>query len=170
MNSTFAFANLEAGSTYYFSASSYDRNGNESGRTEPVSVSIERLKAFLNGSEGFSGGCYISSTRPLENHGIYRLSLIFLLSILALIVGCIKRAGFIIGVFCILISLFPQIAEAKTKDVSGNSAIGLSAGSGYKVCARAAPLSTITGISASFNAPIMRSNSLKSNALCAAVL
>ncbi len=55
-----AFTGLQDGSTWYYAATIYDLNNNESGQCSEVSIVVEKTVSFLN-SSNFKGGCFISA-------------------------------------------------------------------------------------------------------------
>jgi len=56
----FTFQTLpEDKSTWFFSASAYDRSGNESAITDEITVEVEEVSLFLDNAEDFEGGCFV---------------------------------------------------------------------------------------------------------------
>ena len=56
---SYTFSGLPDGSTWYFAATAYDRNGNESVQSAEVSILVEQPTGLLTRSGTFKGGCFI---------------------------------------------------------------------------------------------------------------
>jgi len=59
---SYVIDDLPIGATGYFAASSYDFSGNESEKTEEISVTVEATQRFLDDPDDFDGGCFISAS------------------------------------------------------------------------------------------------------------
>lgn len=57
-NNSYTFSDLSEGTTYYFSATSYDYSDNESEKSDEVLMKVEKIDLFSN---DFEGGCFIAT-------------------------------------------------------------------------------------------------------------
>lgn len=134
---SFILDDLPDDTTWYFAASSYDANGNESSSTQEISVDVEDIVRFLNQPDEFDGGCFIGTANQSNNLAInlvnnwHSLVLMFLLSGLVLIlyvVSGISKKSKIVLMICVLVFSFSSMSHAEDFQVPGNNMIGVSAG------------------------------------------
>lgn len=117
--------------TWYFAASAYDQEGNESSKTDEVALEIEDVHGFLEeDDDDFDGGCFIgsiSSAYPLKR----ALALGAIILGIALAAGSrrIRGMGAMAGVLLLLFCLtVPAPARAGQAEPSRSNTIGLSVG------------------------------------------
>ncbi|MDA3895284.1 MAG: fibronectin type III domain-containing protein [Desulfobacteraceae bacterium] len=117
------------GSIWYFAASSYDFSGNESMRTDEISVTIEETSRFLNQPEDFDGGCFISASDAKLGFP-YQLWLILTATLFVFLIRIIVPSKvnviFLICTLCIFSSDVSNANEAP--EMPGNNLLGLSVG------------------------------------------
>ncbi len=123
---SYAFSTLpEDKQTWFFNASAYDQTGNESAKTDEISVQIEDVSGFLEDSDDFDGGCFISTLGggPLMK---WALAIGAVLLGMGMAVGRIRGRG-VFGILLLLLCLAAP-ARAGDADESRLNTIGLTAG------------------------------------------
>lgn len=91
-NMSHVFTDIEENTTWFFTVTAYDANGNESRRSAEVFVEVEDTWAFLDG-ESFGGGCFIASAG--KSGFAWNRALFFAGAILFLTCLCLNALTFI---------------------------------------------------------------------------
>jgi hypothetical protein len=125
---TYTLDDLPVGTTWFFSASSYDRNGNESSTTYEVGVTVEETASFLNSTEAFEGGCFIGDAIGRKKGGVMVLFSLMAACFIPATVLIRKRWLFLMLPVAMSAVIFSATADAETREVAGNNIIGVSAG------------------------------------------
>ena len=119
----------EDADTWYFSASAYDKAGNESARTDETSVAIEDISLFLNESGDYDGGCFIAGAGQSDRSSILWPIIGSLLAAgLALTLGYLVKRLPAAGLILILVIVGGGYSHAEQWQPAGNNTLGLTGG------------------------------------------
>ena len=110
--------------TWYFAASAYDQPGNESGRTNEISIEIEDTKMFLNDAD-FDGGCFVNTTGAFNPMGFIIGSGAFLLMIG---LAVLRRQIRLFLPLVLIVAFFAADSSADQWEKPGPNTLGVTVG------------------------------------------